>query len=130
LRYSSPQSPGTCVVEANAASSRAWSSASSLKAKSFRLSIRCSLSPSLAPTMTAATADFSSTQRVATLATETLCLRAMAAAASRIACTALQPPMASMKRLYLDFDQSGTSAPVGSGLPTQRSVRNPPPSVP
>ena len=65
------------VVAAKAASSRARSSASRAKAKRRALSARCSLSVMRAPTMTAATAGWSRTQRVATLERETPCLRAI-----------------------------------------------------
>ena len=46
---------------------------------------RCSRSPRRAPTMTAATAGCSSTQRVATLAMETPCFAAISAHAARMA---------------------------------------------
>ena len=58
--------------------------ASSAKEKRRRLSARCSRSPSRAPTITAATACCSRTQRVATLAIDTPCFFATSRGRARI----------------------------------------------
>ena len=68
--------------------------------------------------MTAATAGWSSTQRVATLAIDTPCLRGDLRAARRIAWKTAQPPIASTKRLYLLLLQSAMSPSAGSGRPS------------
>ena len=121
---------GIGVVAAKAASSRAWSSASSAKPKSLRLSSRCSLSPSRAPMIAAATASCSSTQRVATLEIETPCLLAdFCRPPPECPGTPSQPPAASMKRLYFERLQSAMSLRlrlaqpfVGKEAAAQRAV--------
>ena len=97
---------GIGLVETNASSSRALSSASREKLKTFRLSWRCSLSRSRAPMMAAATASCSRTQRVATLEMERH-VRPISRAALRTSWNAGQPPATSMKRLHFQRLQSG-----------------------
>ena len=130
-RYSSPQSPGIGVSVAIAASRRRRSSSSSVElapaarcrrgARARPAARRRSPRPRPAAASRTASPRWRSTRRGD---------RRPARAARSTRCSAGQPPATRMKRPYFICDQVPWRSQSGSAAPSQRSLSQPPHSVP
>ena len=138
FRYSSPQPPGSAVSSARARAIAAWSAVlrANLKTRWFCSRFEREDFEGRTPTMTAATAGCSSTQRVATLAIEmgspsSTCPSATARRTRSSDCNFGQPPQQSTYRRYLArLHEAASSSAVRSARSRYRSVSSPPASTP